>query len=167
MLDVGPSAIHRVADCPFKGLHDTNHQHHVLWSESTMGKGWMAEGHDTFVEQLYFPGWELRRKKRAEESSEEAETSKRVRYNSESEDDHPARDRRTLQERKREDRDLKERKARERCADRGRSSNRERSRDRDNDRRQDSRTHGCFHGRHRPKLSSRLVYISSIFKISM
>ena len=46
----------------------------------------MAEGHDTFVEQLYFPGWELHRKKRAEESSEDADTSKRVRYNSEYED---------------------------------------------------------------------------------
>ena len=38
-------ATHRVADCPFKGLHDTNHQHHVLWSESTIGKAWMAERH--------------------------------------------------------------------------------------------------------------------------
>ena len=64
-------ATHRVADCPFKGLHDTNHQHHVLWSESTMGKAWMAEGHDTFVEHLYLPGWKLRRKKRAEETSED------------------------------------------------------------------------------------------------
>ena len=90
---------HRVADCPFKGLHDTNNQYHVLWGESAMGKAWMAEGHDTFVEHLYLPGWELRRKKRAEESSEDADTSKRVRCNSESEDDRPARDRRTLQER--------------------------------------------------------------------
>ena len=31
-------ATHRVADLPFKGLHDTNHQHNVLWSESTMAK---------------------------------------------------------------------------------------------------------------------------------
>ena len=59
-------------------------------------KPWMAEDHDTFVEHLYLSGRELRRKKRAEESSEDADTSKRVRYNSESEDDHPARDRRTL-----------------------------------------------------------------------
>ena len=103
-----------------------------------MGKAWMAEGHGTFVEHLYLPGWELRRKKRAEESSEDADTSKRVRYNSESEDNRPARDRRTLQERERDDRDLNERKARERRADRGCSSNRERSRDRDDDRR-DSR----------------------------
>ena len=44
-----------------------------------MGKAWMAEGHDTFVEHLYLPGWELRRKKRAEESSKDADTSKRVR----------------------------------------------------------------------------------------
>ena len=58
---------HCVPDCPFKGLHDTNNQHHVLWSEPTMGKAWMAEGHDTFVEHLYLPGWELRRKKRTEE----------------------------------------------------------------------------------------------------
>ena len=87
-----------------------------------MDKAWMAEGQDTFVEHLYLSGWELRRKKRAEESSEEADTSKRVRYNSESEDDRPARDRRTLQEREREDRDLNERKARERRTDRGRSS---------------------------------------------
>ena len=94
-------ATHRVADCPFKGLHDTNNQYHVLWGESAMGKAWMAEGHDTFVEHLYLPGWELRRKKRAEESSEDADTSKRVRYNSESEGNRPARDRRTLQERER------------------------------------------------------------------
>ena len=73
-----------------------------------MGKTWMAEGHDTFVEHLYLPGWELRRKKRAEESSEDADTSKRVRYNSESEDDRLAQDRRTLQEREKEDRDLNE-----------------------------------------------------------
>ena len=95
----------------------------------------MAEGQDTFVEHLYLSGWELRRKKHAEESSEDADTSKHVRYNSESEDDRPARDRRTLQEREREDRDLNERKAHERRADRGRSSNCERSRDRDDDRR--------------------------------
>ena len=100
-----------------------------------MGKAWMAEGHDTFVEHLYLSGWELRRKKHAGESSEDADTSKHVRYNSESEDDRPARDRRTLQEREREDRDLNERKAHERRADRGRSSNCERSRDRDDDRR--------------------------------
>ena len=50
-----------------------------------MGKAWMAEGHDTFVEHLYLPGWELRRKKRAEESSEDTDIPKRVRYNSESE----------------------------------------------------------------------------------
>ena len=73
-------ATHRVADCPFKGLHDTNNQYYVLWSESTMGKAWMAEGHNTFVEHLYLPGWELRRKKRAEESSEDADTSNCVRY---------------------------------------------------------------------------------------
>ena len=107
-----------------------------------MGKAWMAEGHDTFVEHLYLPGWELRRKKRAEEFSEDADTSKCVRYNSESEDDRPARDRRTLQERERDDRDLNERKARERRADRGRSSDRERSCDRDDDRR-DSRKYDC------------------------
>ena len=130
---------HRVGDCPFKGVHDTNHQHHVLWSEPTIRKEWTAEGHDTFVEHLYLPGWELHRKKRAEESSKDADTTKRVRYNSESEDNRPARDRRTLQERERVDRNLNERKARKRCADRGCSSNRECSRDRDDDRRQDSR----------------------------
>ena len=87
---------HNTPGCglPFKGLHDTNNQYHVLWSESTMGKAWMAEGHDTLVEHLYLPGWELRRKKRAEESSEDAEASKRVRYNSESDDNRPPRDRR-------------------------------------------------------------------------
>ena len=98
------------------------------------------------------------------------DTSKRVRYNSESEDDRPARDRRTLQEQEREDRDLNGRKARERRADRGRSSNRERSRDRDDDRRQDSRKcdsrkgggHGSRHNRARgssqPRSSSQPRY---------
>ena len=71
-----------------------------------MGKAWMAEGHDTFEEHMYLTGWELRRKKRAEESSEDAVTSRRVRYNSEFRDDRPARDRRTLQEQERDDRDL-------------------------------------------------------------
>ena len=133
-------------DCPFKGLHDTNHQHHVLWGESTMGKAWMAEGHDTFVEHLYLPGWELRRKKHAEETSEDADTSKCIRYNSESEDDRPTRDRRMLQEREREDRDLNERKAREQRADHERSTNRERSLDRDDGRKQDSRKYDSRKG---------------------
>ena len=104
-----------------------------------MEKAWMTDGRDIFVEHLYLPGWELLRKKRAEESSEDADTFKRVRYDSESEDDRPARDRRKLQERERDDRDLNKRKARERRTDRGCSSNRERSRGRDDDRRQDSR----------------------------
>ena len=50
----------------------------------------MAEGHDTFVDHLHLPGWELHRKKCAEESSEDADRSERVHYNSEFEDDRPA-----------------------------------------------------------------------------
>ena len=98
------------------------------------------------MEHLYYPGWEFRRKKRAEESSEGAGTSKRVCYNSESEGDRPARDRCTLQEREREDRDLNERKAREQRADHERSTNRERSLDRDDGRKQDSRKYDSRKG---------------------
>ena len=63
----------------------------------------------------------------------------------------------------RDDRDLNERKARERRADRGRSSNRERNRDRDDNRRQESRKYdnkkgggqGSRHNRARGSSQSR------------
>ena len=51
---------HILADCPVMYYSDTNNDHGCNWSDSFVGKAWLAHGEVMWQERLILPGYETR-----------------------------------------------------------------------------------------------------------